>query len=40
MLADFIVLSDNVVKVPPRALLALNVERTYIGGNLVYSRRP
>ena len=38
MLADFIVLSDNILTVPPRSLLSLKVQRTYIGGNLVYKR--
>jgi predicted amidohydrolase YtcJ len=37
MLADFIVLSDDVLKIPPKSLLSLKVERTYIGGNLVYT---
>ncbi len=39
MLADFIVLSDNILTVPPRNLLSLKVERTYVGGNLVYNRQ-
>jgi len=38
MLADFIVLSDNILTVPSKALLSLKVERTYVGGQLVYSR--
>jgi predicted amidohydrolase YtcJ len=37
MLADFIVLSDNVLTIPSKALLSLKVERTYVGGQLVYS---
>jgi len=37
MLADFIVISDNILTVPSKALLSLKVERTYIGGQLVYS---
>jgi len=37
MLADFIVLSDNILIIPSIALLSLKVERTYIGGQLVYS---
>ncbi|MBZ5495349.1 MAG: amidohydrolase [Acidobacteriia bacterium] len=39
MLADFIVLSDDILTIPPRALLSLEVERTYIGGNMAYIRR-
>jgi predicted amidohydrolase YtcJ len=38
MLADFIVLSDNILTIPSKALLSLKVERTYIGGQLVYSQ--
>ncbi len=38
MLADFIVLSDNVLTIPSSALLSLRVEQTYIGGQLVYSK--
>jgi predicted amidohydrolase YtcJ len=38
MLADFIVISDNVLTIPSKALLSLEVEKTYIGGKLVYSR--
>jgi predicted amidohydrolase YtcJ len=38
MLADFIVLSDNILTIPSKALLSLKVERTYVGGQLVYSR--
>ena len=37
MLADFIVISDNILTIPSKALLSLKVERTYIGGQLVYS---
>jgi len=37
MLADFIVISDNTLTIPSKALLSLKVERTYIGGQLVYS---
>ncbi|MGD2245675.1 MAG: amidohydrolase family protein [Candidatus Aminicenantes bacterium] len=36
-LADFIVISDNILTIPSMALLSLKVERTYIGGRLVYS---
>lgn len=39
MLADFIVLSGDVTKIPSRQLLSLRVEQTFLGGNLVY-RRP
>ncbi len=39
MLADFIVLSDNILTLPSRALLSLKVDETYIGGNLVYRRQ-
>jgi predicted amidohydrolase YtcJ len=38
MLADFIVISDNILAIPSKALLSLKVERTYVGGQLVYSR--
>ena len=37
MLADFFVISDNILTIPSKALLSLKVERTYIGGQLVYS---
>ncbi len=37
-LADFIVISDNILTISSKALLSLKVERTYIGGQLVYSR--
>jgi predicted amidohydrolase YtcJ len=37
MLADFIVISDNILTIPSKALLSLKVERTYVGGQLVYS---
>jgi len=37
MLADFIVISDNILTIPSKAFLSLKVERTYIGGQLVYS---
>jgi len=39
MLADFIVLSDDISTVPAKGLLSLKVEKTYIGGNLVYARK-
>jgi predicted amidohydrolase YtcJ len=38
MLADFIVISDNILTIPSKALLSLKVERTYVKGQLVYSR--
>jgi len=38
MLADFIVISDNILTIPSKALLSLKVERTYIRGQSVYSR--
>jgi len=38
MLADFIVISDDILTIPSKALLSLKVERTYVGGQLVYSR--
>ncbi len=38
MLADFIVISDDILTIPSKALLSLKVEQTYIGGQLVYSR--
>ncbi len=36
MLADFIILSDNILTVPSKKLLSLRVEKTYVGGKLVY----
>lgn len=36
MLADFIVISDNILTIPSKSLLSLKVERTYVGGRLVY----
>jgi predicted amidohydrolase YtcJ len=38
MLADFIVISDDILSIPSKVLLSLKVERTYMGGQLVYSR--
>jgi predicted amidohydrolase YtcJ len=35
-LADFVVLSDNVFKIPPAAIKNVKVEATYLGGKLVY----
>jgi predicted amidohydrolase YtcJ len=37
MLADFIIISDNILTIPSEALLSLKVEQTYVGGQLVYS---
>ena len=37
MLADFIILSDNILTVSSKKLLSMKVEKTYVGGNLVYS---
>ena len=39
MLADFIVISDDIRTIPPAALLNLEVEQTYVGGRLVYDGR-
>jgi predicted amidohydrolase YtcJ len=39
MLADFIVISDNILTVPPRALLSMTVEQAYVGGNLAYKKQ-
>jgi len=36
MLADFIVLSDNILRLPPAKLLSLRVLQTYLGGKLAY----
>lgn len=38
MLADFIIISDDILTIPSNALLSLKVEQTYISGQLVYSR--
>lgn len=37
MLADFIILSDNILTVPPKKLLSIKVEKTYVGGNQIYN---
>jgi hypothetical protein len=37
MLADFIVISDNLLTIPSKAFLSVKVEQTYVGGQLVYS---
>ncbi len=39
MLADFIVLSEDITTISSKQLLTLNVEQTFLGGELVY-RRP
>lgn len=38
MLADFIVLSDDIMRLTSRQLLELKVEKTYVGGQLKYDR--
>lgn len=38
MLADFIVLSDDILTIPVQKLLSLQVEQTYLNGNLVYDK--
>jgi len=38
MLADFIVLSDDILTIPIQEFLSLRVEQTYLGGKLVYQR--
>jgi predicted amidohydrolase YtcJ len=35
-LADFVVLSDDIFKIPPEAIKNVKVEATYLGGRLVY----
>jgi predicted amidohydrolase YtcJ len=35
-LADFVVLSDDIFKIPPEAIKNVKVEATYLGGKLVY----
>ena len=35
-LADFVVLSDNIFKIPPAQIKNVKVEATYLGGKLVY----
>ncbi|UCE41861.1 MAG: amidohydrolase [Candidatus Aminicenantes bacterium] len=37
-LADFILLSDDILTIPVSAFLSLHVEKTYLNGNLVYQR--
>jgi len=38
MLADFIVLSEDIITISSQKLLSLQVEKTYLGGELVYSK--
>jgi predicted amidohydrolase YtcJ len=35
-LADFVVLSDDIFKIPPAAIKSVKVEATFLGGKLVY----
>jgi predicted amidohydrolase YtcJ len=35
-LADFVVLSDDIFKIPPAAIKNVKIEATYLGGKLVY----
>jgi predicted amidohydrolase YtcJ len=37
MLADFIILSDNILTVPSKKLLSIKVIKTYVGGNQVFN---
>lgn len=37
-LADFIIISDDILTIKPKDLLSLIVEKTYVGGVLVYSK--
>ena len=39
-LADLVVLSDNILAVPPIRIRDLQVDQTYVGGRLVYERIP
>lgn len=39
MLADFIVISDDIRTISSKDLLKIEVEQTYVGGKLVYSKR-
>ena len=39
MLADFIVISDDVRKVTAQQLLSIKVLQTYVGGRLVYDSK-
>jgi predicted amidohydrolase YtcJ len=35
-LADFVILSDDIFKIPPTAIKNVKVDATYLGGKLVY----
>ena len=37
-LADFVVLSQDIMKIEPRLILVTEVEKTYLGGKLVYGK--
>ena len=37
-LADFIVLSDDIFSIPEEEILSVKVEKTYLGGEPVYTR--
>lgn len=39
MLADFIVLSEDILTIPVKKFLSLKVEQTYLGGMVVYPRQ-
>jgi len=39
-LADFVVVDRDPLTVPEKELLTLNVDQTYLGGKLVYERKP
>jgi len=38
-LADMIVLDEDILTVPDEQLLTLRIDRTYLGGKLVYERK-
>jgi len=38
ILADFIIISDDILTIPSKDLLSLKVEQTYLGGQLAFSR--
>ena len=40
MLADFIILSRDIRRIPVQDFLSLEVEATFLGGEQVYSRAP
>jgi predicted amidohydrolase YtcJ len=39
-LADFVVVDRDPLTVPEKELLTLNFDQTYLGGKLVYERKP